>query len=478
MLFKNISSFRSTHSCGVGFLALFVMILAFGASAQVYKWTDEKGHIHYGQQPPETAKSAKQVDLSATSVMTESGSRVSEMETAAPPASSVRTASDNAKESTPASPPPLIPSSLLPPSNPPTAAKPEQPAQPDIVEVVAQGMGTDANVALLNAYSNAVQQALGQYVDAETLVQNDTIVRDKILTYSKGFIQEATKVNESQANGLFQVTIRAKVKRQQLLEQAKASNISVKAVEGVSLHAKVMSEIKQEQNASALLEKALLPFIGTDLMRAELVGEPKAVKEEQGNITLSYPISLFIDENSYKKAANELTTILDKIASDKKEFTMQYDSERRENYPEIYERQTRQTPCIQILTWKDKSLTHSKWLSYSLPENLVPKQLTSKLDKLSGAPKDPLMIELNLLGTNEETIAMGSVSPGTGSDFLNNTYLVNEFLTSIRKKSECFIIRPYFSSNIAYPKIQGNLIVKADQQDLANIKSAKLEVKR
>ncbi|MFO1372152.1 MAG: hypothetical protein U1F42_07070 [Candidatus Competibacteraceae bacterium] len=77
-------------------------------------------------------------------------------------------------------------------------------------------MGTDANAALLNAYSNAVQQALGSYVDAETLVQNDQIVRDKILTYSKGFIQEATKLKESQANGLFQVNIRAKVKRQQL----------------------------------------------------------------------------------------------------------------------------------------------------------------------------------------------------------------------------------------------------------------------
>jgi hypothetical protein len=53
-------------------------------------------------------------------------------------------------------------------------------------------MGVDANAALLNAYSNAVQQALGLYVDAETLVQNDAIVRDKILTYSKGFIQEVT----------------------------------------------------------------------------------------------------------------------------------------------------------------------------------------------------------------------------------------------------------------------------------------------
>ena len=60
----------------------------------------------------------------------------------------------------------------------------------------------------INAYSNAVQQALGLYVDAETLVQNDQIVQDKILTYSKGFIQEVTTVKQSQANGCLLYTSR------------------------------------------------------------------------------------------------------------------------------------------------------------------------------------------------------------------------------------------------------------------------------
>ncbi len=143
--------------------------------------------------------------------------------------------------------PPATADNLSINSRSPETTQPEQTAQPETVEVVTQGMGIDANSALINAYSNAVQQALGLYVDAETLVQNDQIVQDKILTYSKGFIQEVTTVKQSQANGLFQVNIRAKVKRQKLLEQAKANNITVKSVEGVSLHAQVETQLNQEK---------------------------------------------------------------------------------------------------------------------------------------------------------------------------------------------------------------------------------------
>jgi len=36
--------------------ALLFALAALGANAQVYKWTDEKGQVHYGEQPPPEAK--------------------------------------------------------------------------------------------------------------------------------------------------------------------------------------------------------------------------------------------------------------------------------------------------------------------------------------------------------------------------------------------------------------------------------------
>ncbi|HLX22562.1 MAG TPA: DUF4124 domain-containing protein [Usitatibacter sp.] len=36
-------------------LAWLVAIVALGAQAEIYKWTDEKGQVHYGEQPPPDA---------------------------------------------------------------------------------------------------------------------------------------------------------------------------------------------------------------------------------------------------------------------------------------------------------------------------------------------------------------------------------------------------------------------------------------
>jgi hypothetical protein len=38
---------------------------ALGAAAQIYKWTDKDGKVHYGEKPPEDAKTAREVDTKA-----------------------------------------------------------------------------------------------------------------------------------------------------------------------------------------------------------------------------------------------------------------------------------------------------------------------------------------------------------------------------------------------------------------------------
>src|SRR6516164_7487637 len=52
--------------------------------------------------------------------------------------------------------------------------------------VIAEGVGTTADDALRDAFRAAVRQTVGTMVDAETLVKNDTVISDKVLTYSDG----------------------------------------------------------------------------------------------------------------------------------------------------------------------------------------------------------------------------------------------------------------------------------------------------
>ena len=70
-------------------------------------------------------------------------------------------------------------------------------------EVVGEGVGTSADLALKDAFRNAVRQVVGAYVDAETLVKNDELVEDKILTYSNGFIKTFSEIEGSKKDSLY-----------------------------------------------------------------------------------------------------------------------------------------------------------------------------------------------------------------------------------------------------------------------------------
>ena len=48
-------------------VAAVLAAVSFGASAQIYKWTDKDGKVHYGEKPPEDAKTSKEVKVNAGS---------------------------------------------------------------------------------------------------------------------------------------------------------------------------------------------------------------------------------------------------------------------------------------------------------------------------------------------------------------------------------------------------------------------------
>jgi hypothetical protein len=62
--------------------------------------------------------------------------------------------------------------------------------QAALVAVVATGAGETPDAARQNAFSAAIEQVVGALVDAETIVKNDQVVRDQVLTYSRGYVEE------------------------------------------------------------------------------------------------------------------------------------------------------------------------------------------------------------------------------------------------------------------------------------------------
>ena len=187
-------------------------------------------------------------------------------------------------------------------------------------EVIAEGAGAAPGDALKDAFRNAVRQVVGSVVDAETLVKNDELVDDKVLTYSDGFIKTFDKVagSEKQVGGIHRVKIKAKVERRSVEAKLKAANVTMKAVDGKGLFAEAVTQLEAEQDASALLRKAFTNF-PQNCLTATVIGKPEVVEKTADKAMLRIQVQVEPDLKAYKKFSEGLVTLLDKFAQVKGE---------------------------------------------------------------------------------------------------------------------------------------------------------------
>lgn len=135
-----------------------------------------------------------------------------------------------------------------------------QEAEATGVSVKATGVGITQEKALANAITNAIQQVVGQYVQAETIVENNQIIKDEIINYSAGYLERYNILDTHQdEDQLFHVSILGTVQKTRLLEKLSKLNIAIKEIDGASLAASVESQQTQlDQGAkilSGILEK-------------------------------------------------------------------------------------------------------------------------------------------------------------------------------------------------------------------------------
>ena len=158
-------------------------------------------------------------------------------------------------------------------------AKPSAEEGGQVLEVVATGIATDADGAVQAAFSQAIEQAVGVLVDAETIVKNDEIVRDQVLTFSRGFIQKFEVIWQGKKDGLHMARIRAKVSVNKLTEKLQAGKITTREVPGELLARQFKFDFKNEKEAAEMLAKKLEDFDMTKLTKVELIGKPEVSRE-------------------------------------------------------------------------------------------------------------------------------------------------------------------------------------------------------
>lgn len=195
---------------------------------------------------------------------------------------------------------------------PPVPAKPEQ-------TVLAEGVGTTRQEALKDAFRNAVRQVVGAVLDAETLVKDDKIIDDKVLTNSDGIIGKGyEELEEKNEGGLVRVKIRASVQRGTVIARLKAANVTTQSIDGKSLFAEAATKLESHQTAAEMLEKAFA-LAPSGFLTAEVKGKPTVSKGADGRVAMTYTLTVKGDFEKYDQWQKKVTPLLEQIASAKGE---------------------------------------------------------------------------------------------------------------------------------------------------------------
>ncbi len=181
-------------------------------------------------------------------------------------------------------------------------------------EVVVTGVGVDPRNALQNAFSLAIEQTVGLLVDAETLVRNDQLIRDEILTHSRGYVETFDVVSQRQEGEFHRATIRAVVARDKLREKLRGIKIAVHALPGERAALQIDFDAKNEEQAAEMLSKALAEFDMTKLTKVEIVGKPQ-IAREGSHATVTVTVKLSPDLAQWRKFSPDVRRILDKTAT-------------------------------------------------------------------------------------------------------------------------------------------------------------------
>ena len=180
--------------------------------------------------------------------------------------------------------------------------------------IIATGYGINKDEALKSAFKSAVEQYVGVLVDANTVVKNQRIIKDEILTASNGYIQSYDEVSIEKNDDIVQVKIKAVVKSQKVFNKVKSLNIDIVTINNSSdAYARVVTKLSRKQDAEQMLQKVLGNFFSTKSLKEMLQIDIKDVQvldnEAKGAkvpINISYVVKI-----NYKIYAQKIKHIED-----------------------------------------------------------------------------------------------------------------------------------------------------------------------
>jgi hypothetical protein len=200
---------------------------------------------------------------------------------------------------------------------------------------VVTGVGTDSDKAVQNAFSQAIEQTVGLLVDAETVVKNDQLIRDEILTYSRGYVEKYEIVSRWQESGLHHAKIQAVVARDKLVAKLKGIKIATREVSGELPSRQFQFDAKNEEQVSEMFKRAMADFDMVKLTTVGIIGKPEVTRDSD-NAKVHIKIKISPDMDAWRQFSQSIRPILARIAVRRAALT---EGGRRESDRELLKRQ-------------------------------------------------------------------------------------------------------------------------------------------
>ena len=178
-----------------------------------------------------------------------------------------------------------------------------------LVDVVATGYGTTVREATKAAFRAAVEQVVGTMVDAPTLVENDKLIEDEILTYSAGMIASSKVIGEPRKSpdGIYVVKVKASVKKHTLKEKLRATSAVNVTLDGADLFARMTAAKDNLADAEAMIKYVLAKHkdcIVVETIPGKNGKSPIDLDPKTGEVFVN--VRVRVDQTKYTQFANEV----------------------------------------------------------------------------------------------------------------------------------------------------------------------------
>lgn len=121
-----------------------------------------------------------------------------------------------------------------------------------VVSLVVNGTGQTKEEATRNALRNAIEQAFGTFVSANTEVLNDELIKDEIITVSTGNIKSYNELSVIQNNGMYDVSVQAIVSIDQLTKFAQSKGMQAELAGASFIMNMKMRELNRKNEITAI----------------------------------------------------------------------------------------------------------------------------------------------------------------------------------------------------------------------------------